>query len=229
MKIRKFKKEDAKQCSKLILECIEKNLSLNEKNKKFMIKKSQPKNLIEKSEKLSLFVYDSNGEILGTGALDKNEIRTMFVKPKMQVKGIGKKILNFLINKAQSKGLKKVWLKSSPEAEIFYKKQGFKKIKVRNDYNFKTIEMEKENKMKTKIKSLIWKTSKIIWFIIGGLILFFTLIFLIKMQTAGGLGVITVTLLFAVGIYAIGFFIIITLLFLLIKWVIKKFRRANGK
>lgn len=83
--------------------------------------------------------------------------------------------------------------------------------------------------MKTKIKSLIWKTSKIIWFIIGGLILFFTLIFLIKMQTAGGLGVITVTLLFAVGIYAIGFFIIITLLFLLIKWVIKKFRRANGK
>lgn len=83
--------------------------------------------------------------------------------------------------------------------------------------------------MKTKIKSLIWKTSKIIWFALGGLILFFTLIFLIKMQTAGGLGVIAVALLFAVGIYAIGFFIIITLLFLLIKWVIKKFRRANGK
>lgn len=143
-KIRRFKKEDAKQCSKLILECIEKNLSLNAKNKKFMIEKSQPKNLIKKSEKLSLFVYDSNEKILGTGALDKNEIRTMFVKPKMQVKGIGKKILNFLIDKAKGKGLKKVWLKSSPETETFYKKQGFRKIKVRNDYNFKTIEMEKK-------------------------------------------------------------------------------------
>lgn len=83
--------------------------------------------------------------------------------------------------------------------------------------------------MKTKIKSLIWKISKIIWFALGGLILFFTLIFLIKMQTASGLGVLAIVLLFAVGIYAIGFFIIITLLFLLIRWLIKKFRRANGK
>ncbi len=64
-----------------------------------------------------------------------------------------------------------------------------------------------------KIKALTWKILKIIWFIFGGFILFFTLIFLIKTQTANGLGVIVVVLLFAVGLYAIAIFIAITLLF----------------
>ena len=79
--------------------------------------------------------------------------------------------------------------------------------------------------MKTKTKSLIWKTSKIIWFVLGGFILFFTLIFLIKMQTASGLGVIGVALLFAAGLYTLVIFIAITLLFLLIKWIIKRINK----
>ena len=140
--IRLFTKEDARLCSNIMLECIAKNLKLNKENKKFMVKKSQPKSLIEKAEKIPLFVYEDNGEIVGTGALDKDEIRTMFVKPGMQGRGIGKEILNFLINKAKSKGLRRVWLGSSPEAEGFYKKQGFIKIGEKNDFNFRVIEME---------------------------------------------------------------------------------------
>jgi len=141
--IRRFKEEDAKECSKILLRCIDQSLSLKGENLNFMIKKSQPKSLIEKSKKVLLFVYEENGKILGTGALDNDEIRTMFVKPEKQREGIGIKMLNFLIKEAKSKGFKRVWLKSSPKAEEFYQKQGFRRIRVRTDFNFKTIEMEK--------------------------------------------------------------------------------------
>jgi len=142
--IRKFKKSDAEECSKLIRGCIEKNLELNKENKKYMIKSSQPREIINKLKDRELFVNEIDGRILGVGALGKNEIRTMFVKPSMQKKSLGKQMLNFLINRAKSKGLKKVWLKSSMEAEGFYKKQGFKKIKDDYEFDFHSIFMEKE-------------------------------------------------------------------------------------
>ncbi len=142
--IKQFEKEDSQKCSKIMLDCIDKNLkSLTKKNRDFMIKCSQPENLIEKSKEVLLFVYEEDGKILGTGAFDSGEIRTMFVNPALQRKGIGKQILKFLIELAKSKENKKVFLKSSPEAEGFYRKQGFKKIKENNDFDFRTIEMEK--------------------------------------------------------------------------------------
>jgi len=143
--IRKFKNSDAKECREIMLNCIDKNLtSLTKDNKDFMIKCSQPENLIKKSREVSFFVYEEKGKIIGTGAFDEGEIRTMFIHPELQKKGRGRKILNFLIELAKSKGYKKVFLKSSPEAEEFYKKQRFKRTGEKNDFNFKTIEMEKE-------------------------------------------------------------------------------------
>jgi len=143
--IRKFKDDDAEECSKIMLNCIGKNLiSLNKKNRDFMIKCSLPESLIKKSKEVFLFVYEKDGKIFGTGAFDKGEIRTMFVNPLLQKKGIGKKMLNFLIDFAKSKNYKKVFLKSSLEAEKFYGKQRFKKTGENNDFNFRTIEMEKE-------------------------------------------------------------------------------------
>ncbi|MFA5174576.1 MAG: GNAT family N-acetyltransferase [Candidatus Pacearchaeota archaeon] len=142
--IRIFKQEDAKICSKIMIKCIHKNLtSLSKENKEFMIKMSQPDKLIEKSQKVLFYVYEIENKILGTGALDRDEIRTMFVDPIYQKKGIGKEMLNFLINLAKSKGYKRIWLGASIEAEGFYKKQGFKKFNEKNDFNFKVIEMEK--------------------------------------------------------------------------------------
>ncbi|MBA7523010.1 hypothetical protein ES705_15133 [subsurface metagenome] len=82
--------------------------------------------------------------------------------------------------------------------------------------------------MKNKTKALTWKIAKIIWFIIGGFILFWTIFFFIKMHTIQSLGVIGTALLFGVGLYTLVIFIVITLLFLLIKWLIKKFHRTNG-
>lgn len=142
--IRPFKKEDAERCSKIMLKCIKQFDSYTKENKDFLIKMSQIDKLIEKAQKTMFYVYEKDGEILGTGVFNNGEIRTMFIDPKHQRKGIGKKILGFLIKLAKSKGYNKVWVGVNPDAEKFYKKQGFKKIREENDFNFRTIIMEKE-------------------------------------------------------------------------------------
>ena len=79
--------------------------------------------------------------------------------------------------------------------------------------------------MKTKTKKRIWKITKITWFIIGGFILSWTLILLIAMLRSSDFMLIVAALLFITGIYTLGIFIVITLLFILTKWVIKKLKK----
>jgi N-acetylglutamate synthase-like GNAT family acetyltransferase len=141
--IRKFNIKDAEEASKIMLECIEKSLNYKGKNKEFMITMSSPEKIIEKSKKLDFFIKENDGKIIGTGCFDEGEIRTMFVFPEMQGKGFGKEILEFLVEFAKNKGHKKVFLYSSPEAEGFYKKYGFKKINDNYDFDFHSIYMEK--------------------------------------------------------------------------------------
>ena len=87
--------------------------------------------------------------------------------------------------------------------------------------------------MKTKKKSKIWKILKIIWMIIGILILLWTFFFFTQLPKSGNLGELMIfTVLFAAGIYAIAIFIGITILIFLIKLLIKvitKLRKKKGK
>jgi hypothetical protein len=48
-----------------------------------------------------------------------------------------------------------------------------------------------------------------------------------RMQASNTLGVIGAALLFAVGIYFLVIFVGITLLFLLIKWLVKKWKKKK--
>ena len=73
-------------------------------------------------------------EVVGVGRLHTNDklssqIRYMAVDTNCRKKGIGTKILIKLINKAKSKGKKKVILHSRENAVDFYKKNGFSLIK----------------------------------------------------------------------------------------------------
>jgi len=81
--------------------------------------------------------------------------------------------------------------------------------------------------MKIKIKKILYKILKIIWFIIGGFILFWTIFFFIKMQTINTLGVLAGAILFAAGLYMLGIYLIITFLFILIKWIVKKWKKKK--
>ena len=81
--------------------------------------------------------------------------------------------------------------------------------------------------MDTKTKKRAYKITKIVWFIIGGFLFFFTLFLFIRVQASNSLGVIAGALLLALGIFALIIFIGITLLFLLIKWIVKKWKKKK--
>lgn len=49
------------------------------------------------------------------------------------------------------------------------------------------------------------------------------------MYSAGGLGVIAVALLFSVGVYILLIYLGVTILFLLIKFIIKRIKRISKK
>ncbi len=81
--------------------------------------------------------------------------------------------------------------------------------------------------MKIKTKKRIYRITKIVWFIIGGFIFLWTVFWFVKAHTLHDFSVLAATILFAIGLYGVFIFIGITLLFLLIKWIVKKLKKRN--
>ena len=63
-----------------------------------------------------------DNKVVGTGALDGNEVTTVFVDPEHQQRGIGRTIMGELERYAKNQGLREIILNSSITALGFYKK-----------------------------------------------------------------------------------------------------------
>ncbi len=81
--------------------------------------------------------------------------------------------------------------------------------------------------MNQKIKKILFRILKIIWIAIGILIALITGLMYLKMYSANGLGVIAVALLVAAGVYAFLIYAGITVLYLLIRWIIRIIKRKE--
>lgn len=127
--IRNFVGTDAEACSKILAECVDKQVELRDDAKTHIKENATPQDFMERSKKMLIVVYEENESILGMGALDKNEIRTMFTKITSQGKGIGSKILNYLESEAIKKGFDKVFLHSALNSVNFYKKKGYSYVR----------------------------------------------------------------------------------------------------
>ncbi|MFA5303833.1 MAG: GNAT family N-acetyltransferase [Candidatus Nanoarchaeia archaeon] len=147
MKIRKFKKEDAKRVAYIIHKAI---FEVNSKHYskricKNLWKGNTPAKLIEKSKIRDMFVIEKDKVILGTASLSSNLVRTVFVNPRYHGKGVGRKLMNHIEIVAKKKGLKKLQFHSSLNAEGFYKKLGYKKIRKEYHKEFgRSILMQKK-------------------------------------------------------------------------------------
>jgi GNAT superfamily N-acetyltransferase len=62
------------------------------------------------------------GKVVGTGSLDGDEIKAVFVDPSYQRRGVGRAMMEELERYARTMGLKEVELKSSITAYYFYKR-----------------------------------------------------------------------------------------------------------
>ena len=71
-----------------------------------------------------IFVYQDDG-ILGYCALFQSEIRALFVKPNARGHGIGKRLLEFLLNKTVGEASLYI-AKTNAPAKLLYESYGFK-------------------------------------------------------------------------------------------------------
>ncbi|MCW8965284.1 MAG: hypothetical protein OQK82_01155 [Candidatus Pacearchaeota archaeon] len=73
------------------------------------------------------------------------------------------------------------------------------------------------------LKKTLYKFSKITWIIIGILILAWTIFWYFQMHLTQNLGeVLTMAIFMGIGIYTLIFYSLATILFIIIKFIIKK-------
>ncbi len=131
VKIRVFKDFDAPRVSKLIRKTL---MSSNSKEYPLSLLKplhdyfTPGKVKILALERYCL-IAESGGKIVGTGAFDEDEIKTVFVDPTFQGQGTGKKIMVKLEQKARKEGVRELLVASSLTGVSFYEKLGFKKVR----------------------------------------------------------------------------------------------------
>lgn len=80
---------------------------------------------------------------------------------------------------------------------------------------------------KKKSGKIISKILKILWFVLGGIIIIWTFAWGAKTETINDFGVIVTGIMFGIGIYALIIYGAITVLFILIKWIIKKCKKKK--
>lgn len=131
MRVRKFRKEDAQKASNIIKRGFEiSNAPFYKKGSiAEQVEANSPKNLVEKTKNVQYFVAVEKDQILGIGGYDTKKVHTLFVDPEHQGKGIGKKIIERILSEAKKDGIKNLDSWSTFQAEKFYIKAGFKKIK----------------------------------------------------------------------------------------------------
>ncbi|MCP2071813.1 UNVERIFIED_ORG: GNAT superfamily N-acetyltransferase [Pseudomonas lini] len=90
-----------------------------------------------------VYVASIDGHLVATGSLDRNTVRSLFVDPAHQGKGIGSRLMATIESMAAQSGVKLLRVPSSITAEGFYLALGF--LKIRDEFHGveRTIIMEK--------------------------------------------------------------------------------------
>ena len=131
MKIHRFRTEDAKEVSSLIKNNFIK-LDLGghtQEGIRLQIKGNNPKNLIKRSKYIDYFVSIDKNKVTGICGYDREKIHTLFVDIHYHGKGIGRQLLEKVIEEGKKKGVKNFKTLSTFYAEGFYIKSGFKRIR----------------------------------------------------------------------------------------------------
>lgn len=131
--IRDIKVEDYSKVSQLIQKTH--RISFGKIYPKILVenlcKKYEPSKLAQKAKEIDYWIAEDKdlGKILGIIGLKDNELRTFFVDPNFQGKGVGKSLYDHLEQVVRNKGIRKITLVGSPLGQPVYKKLGFVKLK----------------------------------------------------------------------------------------------------
>jgi len=147
MQIRKFTEKDTEEASNLICTTLRKVTIKG--SPLFAIEEQcgeySPEEIKKLSKKREIYVAVQNNEVIGTAAIDRDYIGSVFVDSSNLKKGIGSRLMDYIESIARKRGYKEVVLRSSPIAFGFYKKLGYKEVKRKYQRSQLTmIEMKKE-------------------------------------------------------------------------------------
>ncbi len=123
--IRKFTTADAVACSSLIQACVASDRSISASLRDAMIRSETPDAVIERSRLFYVAVFESDSEISGIAGLDMNEIRILCVSPEHQRRGIGRLLLNHVMEMVPATLFPDVFVYAAKGAAAFYKAAGF--------------------------------------------------------------------------------------------------------
>ena len=90
----------------------------------------RPEKYAEAIDKYDFFVAEEDGVVVGFGELgwEAGAIQGLYVSPDVAGRGVGRKLLRTLEERARAYGLKSLRLTSSLNAVPFYERAGFKTV-----------------------------------------------------------------------------------------------------
>jgi len=127
--LRSLRETNAKDYSRDIIERVEQSFS--------------PAAVLELMARRTVFVATSGQQIVGTASLNRRVVRTVFVSPDVQGRGVGRLLMGRVEQAAREAGVEVLAVPSSVTAEQFYSRLGFKLVRDSYHGEERTIIMER--------------------------------------------------------------------------------------
>ncbi|MBV9395294.1 MAG: GNAT family N-acetyltransferase [Methylobacteriaceae bacterium] len=143
--IRPARREDAEGISRVIISAL-RETNAKDYSEAVIARVEQsfsPAAVLGLLERRVVFVAVNNDTIVGTASLDGEVVRTVFVDPGCQGRGIGRALMAEVGRAAAERGVALLTVPSSVTAEPFYAKLGFKSVRDSYHGEERTIVMER--------------------------------------------------------------------------------------
>jgi N-acetylglutamate synthase-like GNAT family acetyltransferase len=102
-----------------------------------------PHAVLELMGNRTVFVATIGGRVIGTASLDGNVVRTVFVLPDVQARGVGKLLMAEIERTARERNISMLAVPSSVTGEAFYARLGFRAVRHTHHGDERTIIMER--------------------------------------------------------------------------------------
>ncbi|MDN6860226.1 GNAT family N-acetyltransferase [Pseudomonas sp. CAN2814] len=143
--IRQARSDDAKAISRVIVAAVRESNGQDYPASviESVVVNFTPERVIELLEQRLVFVALLDDEIVGTGALDGHAVRSLFVAPQQQRKGIGQALMGQIEKAALERGVEALLVPSSLTAESFYARLGYRLLREQLHGEERTLIMTK--------------------------------------------------------------------------------------
>ncbi|MHB9800091.1 GNAT family N-acetyltransferase [Pseudomonas sp. MT3] len=143
--IRRARREDAVAISQVIVTAVRESNGQDYPTSviESVVAHFTPECVAELLEKRLVFVALLNAEIIGTAALDGNVVRSLYIAPQQQHKGVGQMLMARIEETALEHNLDALLVPSSLTAEAFYIRLGYRVVREQFHGEERTLIMTK--------------------------------------------------------------------------------------